>query len=449
VSSALRRMQWLVVMAGLLASGCGSDKTVSEAPASPSKTEDDRATPEPAAAAETSVGGGSDSSQVFGGRPFEVKQLPPGTRTEKEAREAAQELLSAVLDREASSPGNAWALAHGILAKGKDFKAADGRRAVDVLIDDFLLADALPGMRGMHPYFPKKQGDIRVEPHTDLVLKTLVEAGFPLDELLVDRMGAPTLERLFRSSRLRFQPSKEGPSLFQVPDDAPWSAQAWCQGVQKGADPAWRTASGQSVNVGQVAEDLLSLLEREYAFLAEARQRGETVKKQRQHIFSYACGGAHLFQGVAACVAAGQPTGKQPIERLQSIIDLYLFRIPLETGIVDGGMRQAPRMAPILLNQDVKFLGHALEGLSLAQKHGIWTPTEEEVRDLDRAEARMAFHIHQLSRMGAYEQERMQRLTKTDGGFQFYLDLVGDAAHAYRGMALRDELKGRGPLLSD
>jgi len=372
-------------------------------------------------------------------------------RTEDGARESAQALLLEVIEREAGNPGNAWALAHGILARGRDFKAADGRRAVDVLVDDFMLGEAVPGIRGIHPYFPKKRDDVRIEPHTDLVLKTFVEAGLPLEELLVDRMGAPTLERLFRSSRLRFEPAKgsEATSLFASPDDAPWSVQAWCQGVQRGAEAGWRTASGQVLEIGAVAEDLLSVLEREYTFLAEARKKGETVKKQRQHIFSYACGGAHLFQGVAACVAAGQPPGPKPVKRLQDIIDLYLFRLPLETGIVDGGMRQAPRMAPILLNQDIKFLGHALEGLSLAQKHGVWTPTEDQARDLDRAEARMAFHIHQLHRMGAYEAERMQRLTKTDGGFQFYLDLVGDAAHAYRGMALRDALKGRSPSSTD
>jgi len=452
VTAALR---FLVPAALLFASWSAGCRTDDSAVSQPAPSQEATTSEEPVPGADTPAppaeSSATDPRRTFGGRPFEVTQLPPGTHTEKEARESAQVLLSEVLDREAGNPGNAWALAHGILARGRDFKATDGRRAVEVLVNDFLLAEAVPGIRGIHPYFPKKQGDVRVEPHTDLVLKTFIEAGLPLDELLVDRMGAPSLERLFRSSRLRFAPAKasEGTSLFSSPDDAPWTAQAWCQAVQRGAEATWRTASGQTLETSVVAEDLLSVLEREYAFLAEARQKGETVKKQRQHIFNYACGGAHLFQGVLACVAAGLPPGPEPRKRLLDIIDLYLFRIPLETGIVDGGMRQAPRMAPILLNQDVKFIGHALEGLSLAQKQGIWTPSEQQAQDLDRAESRMAFHVHQLQRMGAYQPERMKRLTRTEGGFQFYLDLVGDAAHAYRGMALRDELKGRPPPASD
>ncbi len=392
--------------------------------------------------AASATGSGAEKPMLFGGRQFTVTQLPPGVRTLGEVRPKALGVLERVVDREASKPANAWALAHGIMAKGSEFSASDGRRAVDVLIDDFLQAERMPNAKGLQPFFPKTKGEVRVEPHTDLILKTFVEAGLPLDEPLTDAAGAPTLERLLRGSRLRFVPGAADP-FFPNVDDIAWSSQAWCQAVDKGAEPSWQNSDGQVLDIETVAMEQLKLIEREYHFIQQARAAGSTVEKRRQHIFAHACGGAHILQATLACAAMGFPKDKNLRSRIGQIIDAYLWRVPFEIALIDRAIREGPRLIPILLNQDIKFLGHGLEALGKAERDGLWTPSEEQLQLLDRMEERLLHHVLQLNAIRVYDGEKMTSLAAREHGFQFYLDLVGDACHAWAGLKLQEELRAR------
>ena len=379
-----------------------------------------------------------------GSRKMTVTPLPAGVAHPSEIRPKAVELLSKVIQREAGKPGNAWALAHGILAFGPGFTASDGRLAVEVLADDFLEADRLPNSRGMQPYFPKTKGAVRVEPHTDLILKTFVEVGMPLDEPITDRAGAPTLKRLLRGSRLRFKAAEDASKGYFVDgDDIAWSIQGWCQAVDRGAEPTWRNSSGRTLDIEQIAMEQLKLLEREYHFIQRARAAGETVQKRRQDIFAHACGGAHLFQGVEACAAVGLPSDENLRSRFLQLVDAYLWRIPFEIQLVDRAIKGSPRLVPILVNQDIKFLGHALEALGKAEANGLWHPNPAEVEQLARMEERLLMHVLQLGSIKVYDAEKMASLFAREHGFQFYLDLVGDACPAYVGLKLQEELKGR------
>lgn len=352
-----------------------------------------------------------------------------------EARGRAAEALNRVIARQAGDPTNAWALAHGILAGGPDFPTNDGRRAIDVLVADFL------ERRPDGPGFPKRRGDVRVEPHTDLILKAFVEAELPLDEPLAS--GAPTLRALLEASQARFEPQRvEGQSLLSEPNDAPWSIQAWCQASSRGGATEWTSVAGP-VTLEEIAAAQLGTLERETMFIRSAMAAGETVQKRKQDIFGYTCGGAHLFQGAEACAAVGWPAQGNRHARIETLVELYLFRLPLETELVDATIAQYPTMSPILVNQDVKFLGHLLEGLSKAELDGLWTPTAEQRAALDQAEARLLAQILRLEAMGVYGAEAMTKLAGAEDTFQFYLDLVGDACHARKGMALRAELRTR------
>jgi len=377
---------------------------------------------------------------TFGGREFTITPLPPGVKTLQEVRPKALEILESVVDREASKSGNAWALAHGILAKGPEFSADDGRRAVDVLVNDFLEAERVPNAKGLQPYFPKKKGEVRVEPHSDLILKTFIEAGMPLDEPLTDAPGAPTLERLLRASRLRFVPGPEG-TFFSDVDDIAWSLQAWCQGVDKGAQPTWRNRAGQALDIETLAMEQLQLIEREYHFIQQARAAGDTVKKRRQHIFAHACGGSHILQGTLACAAMGFPTDKNLRSRIDQIIDAFLWRVPFEIGLIDRAVREGPRLIPILLNQDIKFLGHGLEALAKAERDGLWSPNAEQIEMMNNMEQRLLNHVLQLNGIRVYDAEKMASLAAREHGFQFYLDLVGDASHAWAGIKLHEQVR--------
>jgi hypothetical protein len=346
-----------------------------------------------------------------------------------DARAAAVSALGAVVDREAADPKNAWALAHGLLARGPSFRAADGRLARDVLVADFL-EDG--------PSFPRTRGPVRVEPHEDLILKSLVEIGVPLDEPI--GAGGPPLRALLEASERAFAPVRtEGAtSVFADGNDAPWSVQAWCQAP--GGPTSWTSAAGE-VTLDAVAGSMFALLEREMYPIRAAAAKGAPVQKNKQDIFAYTCGGAHLFQGVEACLAAGWPSEASARPRFAVLAGLTLYRVPSETAMVDQALQQYPQLAILLINQDVKFLGHLLEGLGKAQRDGLWTPHPGERARLDQAEARLLQDVMQLQRLGAYGPSEMAQLAGNEQTFQLYLDLVGDACHALRGLEIQAALR--------
>ena len=352
--------------------------------------------------------------------------------------------LTQVVEREAGNPANAWALAHGILAMGPEFKATDGRLAIEVLIDDFHKSERLPGHKGLQPFFPKTTDDgLPVEPHTDLILKTLLEVGLPLEEPMLPRQGAPTLERFLRSSRARStaKPGAKGSQAFEKPDDVAWSIQAWCQGSYAGAPEEWRASNVQAANINAIALQQLEMLEAETWFMRQAMNEGGTVQKRRQGIFGFTCGGAHLYQSVQACLAAGYPRDDKAQERFSKLTEIYQWRIALETKLVEDAMQQAPQLAPILYNQDVKFLGHLLESLGKAERDGLFTPTEEERLLLEDAEGRLIAHVLQMKKLRVYEAERLAKWMAGEETRQFYLDVVGDASHALHGLQIQEELR--------
>ncbi len=359
-------------------------------------------------------------------------------------RAESLQVLSDVIDREAGKPANAWALAHGVLAKGRGFKAVDGRVAIDVLIDDFLATEKLGSFKGLQPYFPDATADgTPVEPHTDLILKTFVEVGLALDEPLTSRPGAPTLERLLRGSRLRHHPNHpaKGAAAFAKPDDVAWSIQAWCQATDAGAPGSWATSAGGDEQVDAVALQQLEMLEAETWFMRQAMVAGDTVQKRRQGIFSYTCGGAHLFQSVVACAVGAHPPDANLASRVQAQTDIYLWRVPLETGLVEEAMRQAPKLAPLLYNQDVKFLGHFLESVGKAERDGLFTPTVQQRDLIDDAETRLLAHVLQMKRLGVYSADKLAMWWDKEPTRQFYLDVVGDACHAWSGLQIQKALR--------
>jgi hypothetical protein len=346
----------------------------------------------------------------------------------------ATDILTRVVIREAGDPANAWALAHGMLALGPEFKARDGRSALRVLSADFLETDSFG------PMFAKKRGERPVEPHTDLILKTLLERGFGLSEQL--RPGV-TLGDLLAASRARFAPVRAADRVsFSSPNDVPWSVQAWCQGAALDRTLGWESRSG-SVTLDEVARALLGKLEAETHFIRSALASGGSFEKRKQGIFGYTCGGAHLFAGAAACASLGWPKEGNSRARIANQVEQYLARIPVETDLVDQALRQNPQLSVLLHNQDIKFLGHLIEGLSKLERDGIWLPSTTQSAALNDAEARLIANVIALERAGAYSSAAMAQFSADPQVFQLYLDLVGDAAHALHGLSLRGGLAGR------
>jgi hypothetical protein len=137
----------------------------------------------------------------------------------------------------------------------------------------------------------------------------------------------------------------------------------------------------------------------------------------------------------------GFPADKNLRSRIGQLIDAFLWRVPFEIGLIDRAVREGPRLIPILLNQDIKFLGHGLEALAKAERDGLWSPNADQIEMMSSMEQRLLNHVLQLNGIRVYDAEKMASLAAREHGFQFYLDLVGDACHAWAGIKLHEQVR--------
>ena len=378
-----------------------------------------------------------------------VLEAIAGSPAWQEHADRVREILGEVVDWEDGDPANAWALAHGILARGKDFYARDGRLARDVVVADHLVWETTDGVS--RPHWPTMKDGRRVEPHPGLILKNLLERGLGLADPLSSKPGSPVALAALQAGQRRWEPTAQGqPAIFANTDEAPWLVQSWCQAASHGGPDRITTETRGDLPVATIASDLLAVLERDSAFLIEAMTAGAPVEKKRQGIYQYACGGAHLFQGVVACAAEGFPRGKDLGDRLDRLADAYLYRVSWETRLVDDAITQNPKLLLILRNQDIKFLGHLLESLGKAERDGLWTPDPPQRQALDAAETRLMAQVLRVSGMAGYQRKTLNRLRSGgDKGpqsldpYQVSLDLIGDAAHALYGIEIQAGIRTR------
>ncbi len=113
-----------------------------------------------------------------------VKKAPPAGPPVREATrgeiEGTIRQLEVWVKKGASDPRNPWAMAHGLVAFGKDLKTTDGRLAIDVIVSDFARLETVANKK-VWGFDEITKDKIPVEPHNDLMLKAIVQAGVPLD----------------------------------------------------------------------------------------------------------------------------------------------------------------------------------------------------------------------------------------------------------------------------
>src|SRR5262249_28268633 len=77
-----------------------------------------------------------------------------------------------IIRRYAGTPEDPWVVAHGLRGMGREFTINGGRRAVDYLLEDVLVSVPANGKSLLG--FP-----VEVEGHSNMFLKTMLEAGVP------------------------------------------------------------------------------------------------------------------------------------------------------------------------------------------------------------------------------------------------------------------------------
>jgi hypothetical protein len=352
------------------------------------------------------------------------------------AYDTALATLGEVIDTYDGDPENPWAVAHGILARGKDFRLSDGREAIPHLFGAF----AEPRTAGDYTLvgFPTALGKVRVEPHTDLLLKNLAEVGVDPTATFTTRAGTVAVADLYRWTVLKtFLVPKNNHSSFTDPGDISWNVQAlanWAPGELQ-----WIADDGTPMDLDDLVSFDVAVLLQESAFMLQDMQRGQDFQRAGQPLFSYPCGGSHLVQGVSYAVARGYGTPKDR-KVVEGQVPLLFYRLPIELGIYDVALRQHANYRMKLQVQRMKFLGHWLETVSKMHAMGLFVPDANQLTQIEGAAQNLALTVDSLQKQGAFDHLPALRVKDE----QMYLDIIGDSGHAVRGLELA---LGRGKVI--
>lgn len=361
---------------------------------------------------------------------------PPRAATRVEV-ESIQKSLGFAVKSGAGDAKSPWALAHGMVAFGADFAAADGRPASEVIVS-FAEPKELGGKKLW--LFPEKRERDPVEPHRFLLVKTLLELDVPLDRRFATSTGEKvTLARLVADLRSAATEPKTDADFHHVA----WQISALAEHVKRepkaAADPP-PLAGLIAAGLGRLEADQ-KVVESYGGPPEKAFDEGSplhTAKRDKTGIYGHSCGGLHLVQAVASAVAvAGSDDDKR---RLSKQLGVLLYRYELERPAYASLLLRHPDQGLLIRLQQQKFFGHLIETLTLARLLGLTQPDSEGGKRIDQvirfATADLVDVSEGLIKGGVYE--RLDAIRKERE--QTYLDLVGDACHALRGLARAKEL---------
>ena len=347
----------------------------------------------------------------------------PAAPTTPGAPASAREALEQVVEAHCLDPGQPWALAHGVLVRGKELKLADGRSAVDALVVDNVVPKTL--------LFPSNRGATPIDSHPGLLLKVLVEVGV-----------APN--RSFTAGGRTFSFAQ----LLEAGRDAALA------GV-RGETPAFKNRAWQLEILGESAEadlrqEVLEVLVKNQAYFEDyAREPGKRYRKATEQqgkrrvpgaIHRYYCGGLHLFQ------ATQRIHGQELPPALKRQYELLLLRLKLETGYWKEAWASVQRRSPpdldrhrrVIFAQRLKLQGHALETYLRAIRAGVLKAEPAVVDELNVGFQALGETVQELVSSGIYAQ--LPRLAKAAP--QLYRDLAGDSAHALHAYVLAQGVEG-------
>jgi hypothetical protein len=322
-----------------------------------------------------------------------------------------------IVQRHATLPDDPWVVCHGLRAMGREFALGDGRRAVNFLLENVLVNVSPNGKTVLG--FP-----IEVEGHRNMFLKTMLEAGVPLDHGFTHKGQRRTLQDVVDGARAAF-----GPRLAAAPPNTlPWSVIALTTTTSP-VRRQWVNAWGETVDLDEVVERALRLLEEASLPLARAMREGKSETAQAP-VHGFTCGGTHMLYAVIAAMHAGY-TGKDRPARVQQQVDVLVWRLSAEVEFIERFYRTRPTSAIAgwyQLDAKLKLLGHAEECLALATRHKVAQLTAAQRTQWKDAGVMLRRILGELEGRKLEEAKALDR--------ELYRQLVGDTCHARHGLTL-------------
>ncbi len=254
----------------------------------------------------------------------------------------------------AADPTNPWALAHGITAFGPTFAAKDGRKASEVIVHDFLLHSAPDAGPGTSYSFVRYAPDgTPIEPHTNLVTKTLVLAGLPISTRFKTAFGPVTLEQLVGSVKASF---RHVPSSEDYWRDVAWTLDLLSHQLPR-SQARFTTGDGKTVDVNQVMDDALRVPR-------EGRRRPAVRPRAARCPRSTSASRASTRTTAAGCTwsqavlswARFPEVRKAWGARFDTQVEVLFYRLDSEWRQYEAALAQAPQYRLQLLHPDGEVL---------------------------------------------------------------------------------------------
>jgi hypothetical protein len=156
------------------------------------------------------------------------------------------------------------------------------------------------------------------------------------------------------------------------------------------------------------------------------------AKRNKSHIYGHPCGGLHFFQAVLRGASATREAAARA--RIHRQLALLLRRYEAERALYAETLRSHPTAALLVSGQQLKFFGHLLETLALADTLGVLRDDAALAESVTSARRRAAGDL--LATLARLEQERAyERLPELAAQRpQLALDLIGDGCHAVHGL---------------
>ena len=324
---------------------------------------------------------------------------------------------AAIVQQHATPLDDPWMVAHGLRAMGRGFTLGSGQRAVDYLLD--IVLTSLPANGKTALGFPPE-----IEGHPNMFLKTMLEAGVPLDHAFTHKGRRRTLQDVVEGARALLRPTL----IASSPNALPWSLIALTRTT---ASPRrqWTNAWGESVDLDALVESALRLLEEASLPVAQAMREGRPETRQAP-VHGFTCGGGHMIYALLASLHAGY-TGKDRPRRMQQQVDLLVWRLSADLDLIErfyGERAGRAGTAWYVLDAKLKLLGHGEECLAFAALHKVVKFTAAQRTQWQAATAtlrRLLIDLEARSLEGAKTLDR-----------ELYRQLVGDTCHARHGLTL-------------
>jgi hypothetical protein len=322
-----------------------------------------------------------------------------------------------IVHRYASLPDDPWAVCHGIRAMGREFAVKGGQSAVDFLLETHLVSVPANGKTVLA--FPPQ-----VEVHPNMFLKTMLEAGVPLNHAFMNQGSRRSLRDVLDGARALFRPAK----VSRSPNMLPWSVIAFSRTTSP-LKRRWTNAWEEPVDLDPVVEASLELFEQASLPLMQAMREGRP-EAAKAPVHSFTCAGMHMLYALLTAQHTGY-VGQDRRERTQRQVDLLVWRLTADLALIERFYKERAAENGAYwfeLDAKVKILGHAEECLAFGVRHGVvtLTPAQQGQRKAATATLRRL--------LGDMEERNMKEAQAVNP--ELFRQLVGDACHARHGLTL-------------